>query len=165
MVTDPKMELLSVCGPVLREAGYKILVYHPYDPELSDAWNMLSYARDFEGVDDMVLSIIMNTGIDGRGDPYWDQQSNQLLDLICFYLRELMSDEATMNHVQAMAGAAKPADIEVTLKNSPNDKIRLNATGFFSKIGGNDRVISSIMSDIPRKLKLWTMDPIRAIHQ
>lgn len=162
VVTDPKTELLSVCGPVLKEAGYEILVFHPYDPEISDAWNMLSYARDFESVDDMVLSIILNTNIGGKGDPYWEQQSNQLLDLICFYLRELLGDGATMNHVQAMAGAAKPADIEVTLKNSPNDKIRLNATGFFSKIGGNDRVISSIMSDLPRRLKLWTMDPIRA---
>jgi type IV secretory pathway TraG/TraD family ATPase VirD4 len=162
VATDPKMELLSVCGPVLKEAGYKVLVFHPYAPEISSAWNMLSYASDYESVDDIVLTIIANTNIDGKGDVYWDQQSNQLLDLICFYLRELLGDNATMNHVQAMAGTAKPADIEVTLKNSPNDKIRLNATGFFSKIGGNDKVISSIMSDLPRRLKLWTMDPIRA---
>jgi len=159
VVTDPKTELLSVCGPVLKEAGYEVHVYHPYAPELSDAWNMLYYARDFERIDDMVLTIINNTS--GKID-YWDQQTNMLFDLIAAHLRMALGEHATMNHVQALAGAASPADIEVTLKNSPDQKVRANATGFFSRIKENEKIISSIMSDLPRRLKLWTIDTIRA---
>lgn len=160
VVTDPKMELLSICGPELLRAGYEVLVYHPYAPDLSDAWNMLSYAKDFESIDDMVLAIIANTGM--SKDNYWDNQTNQLLDLICYHLRETLGEKASMSHVQALAGAASARDIEVTLKNSPNQKIKMNAAGFFSRIGENEKLISSITSDLPRRLKLWTLDPIRA---
>jgi type IV secretory pathway TraG/TraD family ATPase VirD4 len=154
------MELLSICGPELLKAGYEVLVYHPYAPDLSDAWNMLSYAKDFESVDDMVLAIIANTGT--SKDNYWDNQTNQLLDLICYHLQETLGEKASMSHVQALAGAASARDIEVTLKNSPNQKIKMNAAGFFSRIGENEKLISSITSDLPRRLKLWTLDPIRA---
>ncbi|MGB9825832.1 MAG: type IV secretory system conjugative DNA transfer family protein, partial [Desulfofundulus sp.] len=160
VVTDPKTELLGVCGPELVKAGYEILVYHPYSPELSDAWNMMAHMKDFETVDDAVVSVIRNTG--ESKDNYWDNQTNILLDLICYHLRETLGEGASMSHVQAIAGAAKPRDIEVVLKNSKNPKIRANAAGFFSRIGENEKLVSSIMSDLPRRLKLWTLDPIRA---
>lgn len=162
VVTDPKMELLSICGPELLKAGYDIMIFHPYEPMISDAWNMLHYAKDWELCDDMVMSIITNTNLGSKSDIFFDSQTNMALDLICFYLRDLLGERATMNHVQALAAISNSKDIMAELKNSKNDKLRLNASGFFSKIEGNERLLSSIMSDLPRRLKLWTIDPVRA---
>jgi len=165
VVTDPKMELLSICGPELQKAGYNIMVFHPYAPEISSAWNMMYYADDYESVDDMVLSIIRNSKESAsKGDgEYWDQQANQLLNMICYDLRVKLGEEATINHVQAMAGASKPANIEVILRNSENPKVRMNAAGFFARIKENPKVVGNIMANMPRMFKLWTIDPIRAV--
>jgi type IV secretion system protein VirD4 len=160
VITDPKAELLSICGPELEKAGYEVVIYHPYSPELTNAWNMLYYADGYDAADDMIQTIIHNV-IQGKGNQHWDNQANILLGLASYHLRLKLGEKATMSHLQAMA-TAKPKDIEVTLRNSENDKIRINAQGFFSQMERNDTLITSVMNNVPKLLKLWSMDRIRA---
>ncbi len=161
VITDPKMEILAVCGPELLKAGYKVIVFNPVAPEISNAYNMLYYADDFPKADDIILTIMANATEDGHIS-HWDQQSQILLPLISYHLRMTLGEKANMSHVQAVAGSAAPKDIEVVLKNSPDPKVKLNALGFFNKIGDNDKIITSVMSNLPKWFKLWTLDPVRA---
>lgn len=162
VITDPKGELLSICGPELKKAGYEVIIYHPYNPELTNAWNMLYYADSYDAADDMIQTIIHNITQGSKGgNQHWDNQANILLALASYHLRCKLGEKANMSHLQAMA-TAKPKDIEVTLRNSENDKIRINAQGFFSQMESNDRIITSVMNNVPKLLKLWSLDPIRA---
>ncbi len=45
MTKKPLNAQVAVCGPELLKAGYKVIVYNPVEPEISNAYNMLYYAK------------------------------------------------------------------------------------------------------------------------
>ena len=90
VVTDPKGELLSSCGEVLKRNGYRIRVLNTIDFKRSMKYNPLEYIHSEKDILKLVTVLMANTnnGKKGSTDPFWDNAERLLYTSLIAYLME-----------------------------------------------------------------------------
>lgn len=105
VITDPKGEILSDCGYLLKEEGYKIKVLNLLDMESSDCYNPFMYLDTDNDVQRLVTNLFKSTTPKGstNSDPFWDSAAQMLLMALMFYLKyEAPEDEQNFSMVMEM---------------------------------------------------------------
>ena len=105
VITDPKGEILSDCGYLLKEEGYKIKVLNLLDMESSDCYNPFMYLDNDNDVQRLVTNLFKSTTPKGstNSDPFWEQAAQMLLLALMFYLKyEAPEDEQNFSMVMEM---------------------------------------------------------------
>ncbi|MCL6478805.1 MAG: type IV secretory system conjugative DNA transfer family protein, partial [Peptococcaceae bacterium] len=161
VVTDPKGELLRLTGPYFRQAGARVWVFHPLDPTVSMAVNVIKHADTWEIADRIAWTIVKNTGT-SAAEPFFDNTARLLLAMIILHCR-ITYAEANMNHVHALGTLVPASEMENFLCSSPNQMLRMQAAGFYARIKRNERLLGSIEGNLPPRLNLWNLDSVRAV--
>lgn len=88
VVTDPKSELLSSTGSLLRQKGYELRVLNLVNMAQSDGFNPFAYLRDEKDALRMVNTLIQATTPKGarESDPFWVKSETALLQAIVLFL-------------------------------------------------------------------------------
>lgn len=84
--TDPKGELYDKTAGYLKKNGYEIKVLNLVRPQCSDGYNPLMHISSELDVDVIANTIVKGQGIEGKGDPYWDDMAEMLLKALIYYL-------------------------------------------------------------------------------
>ena len=88
VITDPKMEVLTVTGGYLKSQGYEIRVLNLVNLEQSDGYNPFRYLRDEKDALKLVNNLIQATTPKGshESDPFWVKSETALLQAIILML-------------------------------------------------------------------------------
>ncbi len=91
IITDPKGEILQSTGEMLKEAGYKILVFNLLDANgmlKSNHYNPFKYIKSQTDILKLITNLIKNTKPPEatQGDPFWENAEKLLLQAIFFYV-------------------------------------------------------------------------------
>ena len=85
--TDPKGELYDATAGYLKNNGYQIKVLNLVRPQYSDGYNPLRHISSEQDVDVIAETIVKGQKSENSSaDPYWDDQAEQLLKALIFYL-------------------------------------------------------------------------------
>lgn len=110
VITDTKGALCSDIGPVLTQAGYKVMEINLADCALSPyGYNPLAYIRkdndgNYQEQDILTLAACM-VPIESRHDPYWENMARICLESALSYVLEaLPEDECHLGSVVRLAG-------------------------------------------------------------
>jgi len=161
VVTDPKGELLRLTGPYFRDAGARLWVFHPLDPQVSLSVNVIRYANTWEVADRVAQTIVKNTGT-SKVEPFFENNAKLLLAMLILHCRVSCPD-ASLSHVHALATMSSAQDMQQILEKSSDDMVRGQARGFFSRVAQNERLLGSVMSELPHRLNLWNLSTIREV--
>ena len=105
VITDPKGELLSSCGKMLKDNGYEIKIFDLINFENSDKYNFFKYIRDERDILKLTNNIIMNTNSPNSksaGD-FWEKAENALLQALFSYVfYEGTEEEKNINTVMEL---------------------------------------------------------------
>jgi len=99
IIYDPSKEMLTNCGPTLRNAGIDVLVFDPDNPETSACFNGLAQCTDDASIYRFVNALIRNSIEDAPID-YWVQSAEALLVFACTYI--LRYTEPEFRHVTSV---------------------------------------------------------------
>ena len=88
VITDPKMEVLTATGGVLKSHGYDVRVLNLVNMEQSDGYNPFAYLRDEKDALRLVNNLIQSTTPKGShsSDPFWEKSETALLQAIILML-------------------------------------------------------------------------------
>lgn len=88
VVTDPKGEICTAVGHLLRSRGYAVKVLNLVEFSKSDGYNPFRYIRDDKDVLKLITNLIRNTTPKNAGgtDPFWEKAETALLEALMFYL-------------------------------------------------------------------------------
>ena len=109
VVTDPKGEILSAVGHLLKEKGYTVKAFNLVDFSQSDGYNPFKYVRDDKDVLRLITNLIRNTTPKGSGgsDPFWEKAETALLESLMFYLLyEAPEEEQNFSMIMKMLSYA-----------------------------------------------------------
>ena len=109
VVTDPKGEILSAIGHLLKEKGYTVKAFNLVDFSQSDGYNPFKYVRDDKDVLRLITNLIRNTTPKGSGgsDPFWEKAETALLESLMFYLLyEAPEEEQNFSMIMKMLSYA-----------------------------------------------------------
>lgn len=107
---DPKGELVSSTGQMLKENGYDVKVIDLINMEKSFCYNPFVYLKTDNDIQRLVTNIFKNTTPKGSQsqDPFWDQAAMMLLLALVFYLHyEAPPDEQNFPMVMDMIRAGE----------------------------------------------------------
>lgn len=109
VVTDPKGEILSAVGHLLKAKGYTVKAFNLVDFSQSDGYNPFKYVRDDKDVLRLITNLIRNTTPKGSGgsDPFWEKAETALLESLMFYLMyEAPEEEQSFSMIMKMLSYA-----------------------------------------------------------
>jgi len=109
VVTDPKGEILSAVGHLLKEKGYTVKAFNLVDFSQSDGYNPFKYVRDDKDVLRLITNLIRNTTPKGSSgsDPFWEKAETALLESLMFYLLyEAPEEEQNFSMIMKMLSYA-----------------------------------------------------------
>jgi type IV secretion system protein VirD4 len=88
LITDPKMEMLTATGNLLKAKGYDIRVLNLVNMDQSDGYNAFHYLTDETSVLRMANTVITATTSKNAhdSDPFWTKAESALLQALVFYL-------------------------------------------------------------------------------
>ena len=88
VILDPKGELLSSTGYLLKEKGYEVKVLDLINMDKSDCYNPFVYIKSDNDVQRLVTNLFKSTTPKGSqsNDPFWDTAASMLLLALMFYL-------------------------------------------------------------------------------
>ena len=92
VITDPKGEILTAEGELLRAAGYKVRIFNTIDMAHSDNYNPFHYVFDENGqmdevkVKSMIETLFTSTKKLGEEENFWTQKGRDLLTAIVYLL-------------------------------------------------------------------------------
>lgn len=125
-ITDPKGGVLSQCGHMLANAGYRIKSFNTFNPSQSCHYNPLRYVRTDGEVLEFANFIIKNSKGKGGGkssDPYWDDSANKLYSALIPYLRDwCLPSDYTLPKLVHLLSQAKCKEEDEDFQ-SPLDKL------------------------------------------
>ena len=94
VVTDPKGELLSSCGPALRRNGYQVRVFNTVNMKKSMKYNPFAYIRSEKDILKLVTALIANTKGEGKaGDEFWTKAETLLYTALIGYIHYMAPEE------------------------------------------------------------------------
>ena len=175
VITDPKGEILSTAGNLLREQGYELRVFNLVDPVRSDSYNPFMYIRDDKDVLKLITNLIKNTSPKGSGasDPFWEKAETALLEALMFYLLyEAPEDEQNFAEIMTMLSYAdvkeekddflSPLDLlfKQLEKNKP-DHIAVKQYSVYKQSAG--KTAKSINVSLAVRLAAFNLEQIRDI--
>ena len=87
-LTDPKGTLLSECGYLFRDNGYRIKVFNTIEFNKSMHYNPLKYVKTDADILSFVNCLISNTNGDKQsgGDPFWENSERLLYTALIGYI-------------------------------------------------------------------------------
>ena len=175
VITDPKGEILSTAGSLLREQGYELRVFNLVDPARSDSYNPFMYIRDDKDVLKLITNLIKNTSPKGSGssDPFWEKAETALLEALMFYLLyEAPEDEQNFAEIMTMLSYAdvkeekddfiSPLDLlfKQLEKNKP-DHIAVKQYSVYKQSAG--KTAKSINVSLAVRLAAFNLEQVRSI--
>jgi len=120
VITDPKGTLLTECGKLLRDNGYRIKILNTIDFSKSMRYNPFDYIRSEKDILKFVTALIANTkGEDTKnGEDFW-QKAEALLycALISFILTLGRPHEKNMNSLVSMINTMETKEENENFKN------------------------------------------------
>lgn len=105
VLLDPKGELVSSTGNMLRELGYDVKVLDLINMERSHCYNPFVYLKSDNDVQRLVTNLFKATTPKGAtsNDPFWDTAAQMLLHALIFYLMyEAPEEEQNFSMVMDM---------------------------------------------------------------
>ena len=140
IIVDPKLDILSKEGNVLKNNGYDIKLFNIDDLANSNYYNPLEYIYEDKDVIFLVKSLLLNTKADrnsSSSDGFWDDASELLLLTLISYVKYCYPKEGqTIPHVlelmlqaneyqtQTKEGKEKPE--EITLLDQKIEELEKN---------------------------------------
>jgi type IV secretion system protein VirD4 len=100
VVTDPKGTLVTECGKMLADKGYKIKVLNTIDFKSSMKYNPFAYIKSEKDILKLVRALIANTDSEGgkKGEDFWEKaETNLYTALIGYIWYEGKPSEKNMN--------------------------------------------------------------------
>ena len=119
--TDPKGQILSEVGTLLKKRGYRIKVINTIDFKKSMRYNPFQYIRSEKDILKLVTALIENTkGSDGKtGDEFWTKAEKLLYQALIGYIwYEAPPHEQNMNSLVEMINKMEVREDNEQFKNS-----------------------------------------------
>jgi len=134
-ITDPKGEILSSCGTLLKRLGYKIKVFNLDDMKHSSNYNPFNYVYDRDGHLDYnavkkMITVLMknvaggNKNKNSSADPFWDVSAEKLITAISILLLE--EGAKSQQNFAAVAEKMRAIEFPSTPEESKNFKSTLD---------------------------------------
>ncbi len=175
VVLDPKGELLSFAGNLLKDKGYEIRVLDLINMDKSFCYNPFVYIKNDNDVMRLVTNIIRNTTPKNstNTDPFWEKSEIALLEALILYLiYEAPMDEQNFGMVMDMLLCAQvkeddedyesPLDVLFSrLEITQPDHIALKQYHIFKLAAG--KTAKSILVSLGVRLEKLNLDSLRGI--
>lgn len=175
VITDPKMEVLTATGGVLKSRGYDVRVLNLVNMEQSDGYNPFAYLRDEKDALRLVNNLIQSTTPKGShsSDPFWEKSETALLQAIILMLfHEAPAHEQNFSmvmHVLEFAEVKEEDDDFVSpldmlfqaLEREQPDHIAVKQYKVFKQASG--KTAMSILVSVAVRLAAFNLPQIKAI--
>lgn len=179
VILDPKGEIVSSVGELLKENGYEIIVLDLKDMKHSHGYNPFDYMYNIDGeidenqVQKLVTAFMKSTNPKGGssgGDPFWDTAAEMLLKAIIFYILEYCPpQEQNFGMVMEMLRNASsendvsPLDImfeelETKCKDEKRDDIALKY--YKNYHSGAQKTLQSIQITLSARLEKFNLEEV-----
>ncbi len=122
---DPKGEIVSSVGHLLKAQGYEVKVIDLINMEKSHCYNPFVYLRSDNDVQKLATNLFKSTTPKGSqsSDPFWDTAASMLLLALIFYLKyEAPEEEQNFSMVMEMLRAGEIKEDEEDIP-SPLDNL------------------------------------------
>ena len=177
VILDPKGELVTSTGGLLKEKGYAIRILDLVDMEKSHCYNPFVYLKNDNDIQRLVTNLYKNTTPKGSQsqDPFWDQAASMLLLALMFYLHyEAPPEEQNFSMVMDMirAGEVKEDNEEYM---SPLDvlfaKLEMRSPEhialkyYRSYRSGAGKTLKSIQITLMSRLEKFNLESLAGITQ
>lgn len=175
IILDPKGEILSSTGNLLKEKGYDIKVLDLINMDKSDYYNPFVYLRNDNDVQKLVTSIFKSTTPKGSqsSDPFWDSAASMLLLALVFYLfYEAPPSEQNFSMVMEMirAGDVKEDDesyvssLDALFSKLAHDKPEHIAVKYYKSYhSGSGKTLKSIQISLISHLEKFNLSSLARI--
>jgi len=159
VLKNQKGEIFTATADELSKNGYKIRIFCPSMPKISDTWNIIKKVQTYSDADRIAETIIAATGV-GK-ETFWADNSRQLITLAILYVRNKVKG-GSLNHVKTIFSALSFDQIYNMMKNSEIQSIK-NNFAILENLKNDQKLAANVLSDIPRRLQVFNNEEIQAI--
>jgi type IV secretion system protein VirD4 len=158
VVTDPKGELHKITKQNLLDKGYKVLHLNFSDPQNSDGYNILQKCIDEEEVQNLVETILSNTG-----DNVWANLSTDYL--LAFALRQWKLGGTLSDVMDEVAFAPSEIDeLEAEFFDEIDDPAAYVAFRKFKSTADGKGFVSSVKATVNSSLRVYGLETLRIVQ-
>jgi type IV secretion system protein VirD4 len=158
VVTDPKGELHKITKQNLLDKGYKVLHLNFSDPQNSDGYNILQKCIDEEEVQNLVETILSNTG-----DNVWANLSTDYL--LAFALRQWKLGGTLSDVMDEVAFAPSEIDeLEAEFFDEIDDPAAYLAFRKFKSTADGKGFVSSVKATVNSSLRVYGLETLRIVQ-
>lgn len=124
VVSDPKGNLYKKYKDYLEKKGYVVKLLDFTHPENSSHYNPYNYIRTEQDIVKIAHMIVYNTGVALRGDPFWDQAAQLLVEAIIGLQWEFMPpDDRNLPTLLGMLDLCDIKEEDESAKNVLDDMV------------------------------------------
>ena len=172
VILDPKGELLSSTGYLLKEKGYEVKVLDLINMDKSDCYNPFVYIKSDNDVQRLVTNLFKSTTPKGSqsNDPFWDTAASMLLLALMFYLwYEAPEEEQNFSMILEMlrAGDVKEDDdfyvspLDALFDKLEKDKPNHIALKYYKNYrSGSAKTLKSIQITLASRLEKFNLESL-----
>ena len=153
-------ELYSLtAGAVARY--HDIRVFAPLKPQLSHGYNPLAHIHTVADAQDMAECWVNNTGL--SKEEFWLTSSKLLITAVTLHLRHIEPDAPFSRLADILTGSTKA--IQQILATTPSIDAQRVGKEFLEKMEDNERLVSSVLSDLGNRFQILADPDIRAVTE
>jgi len=172
VILDPKGELLSSTGYLLKEKGYEVKVLDLINMDKSDCYNPFVYIKSDNDVQRLVTNLFKSTTPKGSqsNDPFWDTAASMLLLALMFYLwYEAPEEEQNFSMILEMlrAGDVREDDdfyvspLDALFDKLEKDKPNHIALKYYKNYrSGSAKTLKSIQITLASRLEKFNLESL-----
>ncbi len=172
VITDPKGELAKKFGNMLKDNGYRVVVFDISKPEKSACYNPFKYFRNDKDVLQFVNNFFAATEDKNaqKGEKYWDDQAKNLMLAFAYLLyHEAPAEEQNFGMINELLLAANVMDnnddnisaVDVIFMRLEEREPEHPAVRYYKSYHkGSGKTLQSIQSTLSSKLSHFNLESI-----